>query len=299
MTFENLVPNTNPGIYQPKIFGFKVHHTSSSLCQIGSKRMIPPDNSQTSSSLLSSSSSSSSNQQPIQNVNGRRSSLPFLDDENEDESDGEIGPSYPPSRLFSPVTLSPHYGYNYPHLKQLQQQHHQQQQLQLHFQRSPQNNNHPHHHHHHNNNNNNNNQHHQNHHQQHHQQHQQQQQQQVPYSPNSSYSNQLQNSPTIEYSASFLRGIKRDSSGGELINRNYDHNYSINNTLSQSSIPPASLPSTSSTSSTTSTTTTASTTSTSTSSTSSTTPTLQLCDQIVSSHKIDAIDEKEINNVNK
>ena len=99
MTFENLVPITNPGAYTPRIFGFKVHHSSPSLCQVGPKRLsIEPFRNPSDPSATTVSTSAT-----IEHVNGRRSALPFLDKENEDDSDGDYG-ALPPPRLFSPVT---------------------------------------------------------------------------------------------------------------------------------------------------------------------------------------------------
>lgn len=104
MTYENLVPTASPGVYTPRVFGFKVHHTSPSLCQTGPKRLSTIEPFQ-SSDLIS-------------HKDGRRSSLPFLDQENEDESDGEYAPLPPPPRLFSPVnsgvSMSSNYS-SYPH----------------------------------------------------------------------------------------------------------------------------------------------------------------------------------------
>jgi hypothetical protein len=138
MTYETFVPVASPGgEYSPRIFGFKVHHSSPSLCQSRAKRV-----------------STSLTPDAIEHHHGRRSALPFLDQENEDDSDGDLN-SFPPPRLFSPVnstvSVSSSYSSTYPHPNS-------------HMQRSP----------------------------------------------------HLSHESSAEYSNSFTRGVKRDSSGFEI-----------------------------------------------------------------------------------
>lgn len=104
MTYETFVPVASPaGEYAPRIFGFKVHHSSPSLCQSRAKRI----------STLDSTSNT------VQHYHGRRSALPFLDQDNEDDSDGDFNSVPPPPRLFSPVnstvSVSSSYSSTYPH----------------------------------------------------------------------------------------------------------------------------------------------------------------------------------------
>jgi hypothetical protein len=116
MTYENLVPISSPGAYAPRIFGFKVHHSSPSLCQVGPKRSSTIEPFRTTASDTTSTTVTTTT--TIQHVNGRRSALPFLDQENEDDSDGDYGALPPPPRLFSPVnstvSVSSTYSSTYP-----------------------------------------------------------------------------------------------------------------------------------------------------------------------------------------